>query len=174
MPNSPIPDYADAKKIFNLEGEVIGSMKLAKLVDFTSNLVDSQGLVQVQLKFLVDDNRRRIIRGTLRTAVKVACQRCLEPIELDLAEDIELVVVFSEEKAMAMAKEVDIWVCLDEKIDLVRLIAEQLSLSMPIVNYHQQGDCYERIGYQADKSNASDSESPKFTPFAVLQSLKKD
>ena len=37
----------------------------------------------------------------------------------------------------------DPWICEDHKLDLAEMVEEQLILCMPLVSYHDSGDCVE-------------------------------
>ena len=108
--------------------------------------------------------------GSLQAQVNVFCQRCLKPLAIALADDIELALVRDEEAALRLDAKLDPWICEGHKLDLAELIEEQLILCTPIVSYHESGECMNQKDYVAgeDATESIASESP----FAVLRSLK--
>ncbi|NKB31712.1 MAG: hypothetical protein GKR91_01265 [Pseudomonadales bacterium] len=69
----------------------------------------------------------------------------------------------------------DPWICDDFKLVLAGLIEEQLMLCMPIVNFHEDKACLDKLGYKKIKIGPTDEESidSDENPFAVLKALKK-
>tara|TARA_B110000116_G_scaffold69300_1_gene59887 strand:+ start:67 stop:444 length:378 start_codon:yes stop_codon:yes gene_type:complete len=114
--------------------------------------------------------KERLILGGLQAQVNVFCQRCLKPLAIALADDINLALVRDEEAAEQLDAKLDPWICEDHKLDLAELIEEQLILCTPIVSYHESGECIAQKDYVAgeDATESVASESP----FAVLRSLK--
>ena len=64
------------------------------------------------------------------------CQRCLQPLDLVVEDDINLVLVETEEKAKGLEELYDPWICETYKINLADLVEEQLLLALPIVCLH--------------------------------------
>jgi uncharacterized protein len=138
-------------------------------------LADEEGWASVDLEFTLDDAKQKLISGRLQAEVNVLCQRCLKPLAIALADDIKLALLRDEDAAKALKPELDPWVCEDHKLDLAELIEEQLILCMPLVSYHDSGECMNRKNYI---SKGLDSEheataTPTKSPFAALKSLKK-
>jgi uncharacterized protein len=168
MADTLIPDYVDARKIFAQQALIKGSIPVSRLPRFCDLIADDQGEVQVAMKFALDDSFRRVIEGTLDTQVHVVCQRCLEPMQIELHDEFALAIVESEEQIERLPKNLDPWICEEE----------QLILCMPIVSYHEQ-DCIEKLSFEAserkrngDKSVASNGKG-KPNPFDILKTLKE-
>ncbi|MEX0965009.1 MAG: YceD family protein [Pseudohongiellaceae bacterium] len=174
MSNSSIPAYADTRKIFLQEGKISGTLSLDRLPRFSKSLADSEGSVSVTLNFRLNDAKERLISGNLQAAVNVYCQRCLEPLAIRLSDDIKLALVRDEEAAKRLTADLDPWICEDYKLDLAELAEEQLILCMPLVSYHDAGECLNRKNFVAGATvgNEVTAEAPDENPFAVLKSLK--
>jgi len=170
MSDSSIPAYADTRKIFQQEDVISGNLGLDRLPRFRKTLANEQGLVSLELKFMFGEAKERLILGGLQAQVNVFCQRCLKPLAIALADDINLALVRDEEAAEQLDAKLDPWICEDHKLDLAELIEEQLILCTPIVSYHESGECIAQKDYVAgeDATESVASESP----FAVLRSLK--
>jgi uncharacterized protein len=178
MSDSPLPGYVDARKIFTQQGTVSGNLRLHRLKRCSASLADQDGEASVWLSFCLDEFGRRRIKGELSARVKVLCQRCLEPLAIQLRDVIDLVLVEDEESALALDKQYEVWVAVDHKIDLLNLIDEQMMLCMPIVSIHESGPCAESAGFSTE-SPAEATEHEKCTkqrinnPFSKLAELKK-
>lgn len=173
MSDSSIPAYADTRKIFLQQGKISGNIGLERMPRFVETLADDRGSVSLQLSFTLSDAKERLISGSLEAEVNVICQRCLRPLAIRLADDIKLALVRDEVAADKLAEELDPWICEDHRLDLAALAEEQLILCMPLVSYHEAGECLERKNFVAGASlEQADSASSRENPFAVLKSLK--
>ena len=170
MSDSSIPAYADTRKIFQQEDIIRGNLGLNRLPRFSKTLANDQGLVSLELKFTFGEAKERLIVGSLQAQVNVFCQRCLKPLAIALADDIELALVRDEEAALRLDAKLDPWICEGHKLDLAELIEEQLILCTPIVSYHESGDCMTQKDYVTGEDAAESLASE--SPFAVLRSLK--
>jgi len=170
MLDSSIPAYADTRKIFQQEDIISGNIGLNRLPRFSKTLANDLGLVSLELKFTFGEAKERLIVGSLQAQINVFCQRCLKPLAISLADDINLVLVRDEETALRLDAKLDPWICEDHKLDLAGLIEEQLILCTPIVSYHESGECMTQKDYVAGE-DATESIANE-SPFAVLRSLK--
>ena len=105
MSDSSIPAYADTRKIFLQEGNISGTLSLDRLPRFCKSLADKNGSVSIELKFSLNNAKERLISGSLRAEVNVFCQRCLKPLAIALADDINLALVRDEEAAKQLDAE---------------------------------------------------------------------
>lgn len=151
-------------------------MSLERLPGFRDCLIDDQASIQIQLKFSIDESRQRLIQGKLRASVHVSCQRCLEPLAIELTDDIRLALIDNEDAIGSLDAGLDPWICADHKLELAGLVDEQLMLCMPIVNLHSVGDCLARVNYSTgavdgplDAGRGNDE-----NPFSVLKVLKEN
>lgn len=171
MSDSPLPEYVDTRKIFTQASTLSGSIGLSRLNRIKEYLAEDDISVQAELRFSVDDSGRKHIVGELKASLPVECQRCLEPLRIELADEFNLVLVADETVAKSLEKQYDPLVVEENKIYLADLIDEQLVLAMPIVNYHQSGPCSEAKSYATEQTETEDMASD--SPFAVLATLKK-
>ena len=174
MSDSSIPAYADTRKIFQQRGNVSGILHLDRLPRLRKSLANDQGSVSLELKFTLSDANERLISGSLHAQVNVFCQRCLKPLAIALTDDIKLALVRDQEAAQRLGAELDPWICEDHKLDLAELAEEQLILCMPLVSYHDSGDCISQKDYVAGGSTGDESaeDVTRENPFAVLKLLK--
>ncbi len=175
MSDSPIPPYVDTRKAFLQEGNITGFITLDRMPRFTECLASDQGSVQVELGFYLNESGKRVIRSKIEAEVEVICQRCLEPLGISLTDDIKLGLIKKEEDAAKLEEELDPWICEDHKLDIASLVEEQLILCLPLVSYHPDKACIERLDYAA-KPDADDQQASQQNdnPFAVLSVLKEN
>lgn len=173
MSESPVPPYVDTRKVFLQEGKICGNLSLEQLPRFRDSLISEKAEIWIELSFDTNQSKQRIISGSIRAAVEVSCQRCLEPLEIELSDDIMLVLLHDEALAEKLEPQLDPWICEDHKLELASLIEEQLLLCMPIVNYHASKDCVSALQYtSAEEKGDSLGNAKTESPFSVLSSLK--
>lgn len=173
---SPLLPFVDARKAFRHEQKVAGYLPLASLKNLSAMLTDTEGSVQAVLSFRIDQERRRRIDGQLTATVNVQCQRCLEPVQINLGEQFELAVVSTEARAKELPAALDPWLSDEDTLCPADIVEEQLILCMPIVSTHTQcnaavvQDVLEK-GVGIEHSDQAE-EKQASSPFSVLATLK--
>lgn len=170
-----IPETMDCKKAFVRRVEIAGRVPVDRLKRFGAMLVDTSGDVDVDMQFVIDEANRKLIQGTVKAAVNVRCQRCLESLAIEVDEALQLAVVESEGLAERLPVEIDAWVTEDPLLHLHNIVEEQLILGMPIVTMHADGECELAVqpGAEGEASEMAGPESSrKDNPFAALEVLK--
>ena len=177
MNDAPLPSQIDVRKLVVKGIEISAKTPVSSLPRFVSLLADDKGVVAVNLRFYKDEQRFKRIDGQLKVAVNVSCQRCLEPLALDVESHFELAIVWSEEESERLPKSLDPLIVGEELVDLNDVISEELVLSLPFVSYHQADECKQVVGYSCVDPDAVEEtvvEDEKENPFNILQQLKKD
>jgi uncharacterized protein len=178
MTDTLIPDHVDERKIFTKDAIISGILPVHKLHSLNQNLSNSEGTVHADLRFTIDEERRRIVSGTVQAAVNAVCQRCLEPVSINLEDTLHLAIVETEEHIRRLPTDIDPWLCADASLNLSDIIEEQLILCMPLVSYHPEGQCTGVADLiRAERFSAENRPSSEGSaaggPFAMLQKLKK-
>lgn len=174
MPSAPFPARPDSGKLFARNGVIDATLPLSRLPRFAGSLHDEQGEVAVHLAFGHDAEGRRQLRGTLTVTVCVLCQRCLQPMDLQLEAGMDLVVVDDEavrEALEAGNAEVDVLVDAEDDLDVLALIEDELLLSLPSVPMHADLGCNQALVRLRQHAAAEQQETAH--PFAALAALKR-
>lgn len=188
MTDTPIPASLDCRKAFVHRAVVQGTVPVAALTRFSALLVEPVGQISVDMQFDLDKSYRKVIVGSVKVLANVACQRCLEPLDVLIHETLNLAVVESEGLAERLPAELDAWLTDDPMLSLYDIVEEQLILGMPIVAAHPEGECEpvlasgtatRFLGTDAssgsDKENqdtGTDTDRESNNPFAALKVLK--
>jgi uncharacterized protein len=101
------------------------------------------------------------------------CQRCLQPVALDLQVDRTLRFVATEDEAAALdAESEDDVLALSHRFDLLSLVEDELLLALPLVPKHMQCPA---TTPEAGSPPAAEGmgEATAAHPFAVLAALKR-
>jgi len=172
--STPVPQILDARKVFRQGLAIEGCIAVKELKRLADCLTDSAGDIRVALDFGFDEQRRRVITGEVTTNVSVQCQRCLQPVAIELVEPVNLALVESEEMAKALPATLDPWFSEDDQIRPAEIVEEQLILGLPIAATHD--DCESAMpdtqGIDEPDESGAQAQPSKQNPFAVLASLK--
>ena len=162
-----LPRVIDPRR-FCQQGVVLrGSVGVDELPRLAENNVVVDGM-SADLVFAVDEQRGRVVKGTLAANVQVQCQRCLESMPLALDCKISLAVVWDEESSRKLAEVYDPWIVTTEDADLYAMLEDEVLLNLPIVTYHD----FPCGQLPVEDGVEQDNESEKSNPFQMLQQLK--
>jgi uncharacterized protein len=167
--NTRLPRHIDPRKFANQGLDLQGDIAVSDLNRLASLVLDKAGEVKVVLEFGVDEERHRVITGEAQCAVSVTCQRCLEPVEIVLDAEINLAMVWDEERAKQLPKTLDPLILPEGPADIYTIIEDELLLELPMVSYHDK-DCIEQTSF-GDEEVVTETKSSK-NPFQVLEQLK--
>jgi len=165
-----LPQQIDVTRFAHTGRRLQGKLSLNQLARL-SKLVEENQACQtflLTLDFSRLDDGRRVIKGQVNGCVSMICQRCLEPVEVNLDCDISLGLVADDAEAELLPAELDPLIA-GETTQLSELLEDELLLAMPIVPLHEH--C-ERPGTPLTDSSKDDKLSEHEHPFAVLASLK--
>ena len=175
MSNADLPVSVDALKPFEQNSFREGRMLIAGFSRLAPLLVNGDGEAVVALSFTFDDDKRRIIEGRLSAGVTVECQRCLEPMRVELESEFRLGVIDAEALAEALPSELEPVITDGKDLNLHRVIEDELIMVLPDFPLHPEHQCSAaetlgRINESADRA-AEQARSQKENPFQVLAGL---
>lgn len=172
--STPVPPILDVRKIFRHGLAIRGCIAVKELKRLAECLTDTAGDIKVALDFGFDEQRRRVITGEVVTNVNVQCQRCLQPVAIELVEPVNLAWVESEEMAKLLPAALDPWISDDDQVRPSEIVEEQLILGLPIAATHN--NCESAMpktqGVDEQDESGAQAQPSKSNPFAVLASLK--
>ncbi len=177
MLNPPLPSQLDIRKLTVKGIEIVADAAVSSLPRVVDLLADQEGSIAVKLRFYIDEQRFKRIDGELKSTVNMFCQRCLEPMPVNIDTHFELGIVWSEDGAERLPKSVEPLIVGEELTDLHDIVSEELILSLPYVNYHSAEDCGQEVGYSVGEpdelTDTSDGElEQRENPFKALEKLK--
>jgi len=156
----------------------IGKMKRLSPLLFKSENDHTTQDVSVELEFGVDDSGQLNITGNFKTDLTLECQRCMQAMNLHIAEKISLAIVHSSQQANDLPSYYEPLLVDEEMVSLPELIEDEILLALPSVPLHEQDSCPVKLPASAGNS-AQGGSSPKQqkdlerkNPFDVLKKLK--
>lgn len=158
-----LPGRVDVVRLAARGAAMSNMTAVSSMTRLVGLLADDTGTVSSQLSFALDGRGRAVVEGGIVAAPLMTCQRCLEPVPVDVDTAINVVVVDEDtgESDQVLAE--------DGKVSLLELVEDELILALPIVAMHDEGLC--RSAVEAADTGSSGDSRPN--PFAVLQKLKE-
>ncbi|KAA1193155.1 hypothetical protein F0M18_04740 [Pseudohalioglobus sediminis] len=173
MLTEPLPSTLDVRKAAARGVTVSGVLKPLDLPRFRPLLASDDGSIQAELAFSRDEENRAVVDLVLEANVSVTCQRCLQAMPLAISVSNRLGIVWTDEQARHLPRQLDPLIAPEEGCDLWYLVEEELILALPPFSYHDTEDCKQILsdfsGPAADETQGEKQPNP----FDVLAQLKK-
>ncbi|MDO8862320.1 YceD family protein [Haliea sp. E1-2-M8] len=171
MLTDPLPGTLDLRKAASRGAIVTGTSKPLELPRFRDLLAADEGIIEAVLTFSRDEEGRYLVQVVTDSTVTVTCQRCLQPMPLQLHTDSTLAVVWTDEQARLLPAWLEPVIVTEEECSLRELVEDELILALPPFSYHEQVDCNTVLADMAAEPEA-DELPEKSNPFDVLAQLK--
>ncbi|MEK7666505.1 MAG: YceD family protein [Pseudomonadota bacterium] len=121
--------------------------------------------VAVDLQFERAGQGVRQLHGTIRTQVKMACKRCLQPLRVEVVAQPFFMLLQPGE---AEPEECETLV-VEAPLSLAELVEDELLLAMPMSPGHAEGQCEVAFPVTANKAPVAEKRA---NPFAELRGFK--
>lgn len=170
-----LPAELDVRRLTDAGAELEGTLPLADMGRLADMMLDpGREQVSVRLRFLRDELGRRLLHGQLRVPVTCRCQRCLEPVRLELEHAFTIEFVWGMSQLPQVERNHSPYVLQgDEPLSLAELVEDELILAMPVVARHEGLDSCKPPGHDADRDPAGGEPGDgRENPFARLARLK--
>ncbi len=151
-----------------------GSLPLTAMTRLAGYLHDTEGEVNVELDFGIDAQKVCYVQGRLTATLHLVCQRCLQLLAYPLDLDTALGVTPTEAAAESLPGHYEPVIVEESRLDLGKLVEDELLLALPIVPMHAVDAC--RIDQRLIDRPESGRVEPQETrrPFAGLGELLKE
>ena len=166
-----LPAQIDPRKLA-LQGAVLeGEIFAADLTRLATAVLAVTSSLKACVQFAKDESGQPVATGTVSVFVDVVCQRCLNPVNIELKADLSLQIIWSEDQISNVAPDREPWIVVDRFADLIAVIEDELLLALPIVNYHNIEDCTGEAFLEKAESISEETDSS--SPFSILKQLKQ-
>lgn len=98
--------------------------------------LSAEPVVQTQLQFGLYE-QRPIVDVAIKTDLQLTCQRCLQPVQQHVDEQVELMLVDSEDNIATVPEQFDPWLVNATHANVFELVEEQLLLALPLIARHE-------------------------------------
>ena len=176
-PSTDLPKTVDPYRLAEQNTVLEGEIPLKALSRFREAIqeIDDDARCQVTLTFGMDEERRRMVSGELKTSVVLECQRCIGPMAYTLESQFTLGLVTSDQQAQQLPRELEPFLTEDFSADLWSMVEDELLLALPPFPLHDRDECPadEVLGeFEADEQAEEAKPASRENPFSVLADLK--
>ena len=142
---------------------------------------ENSGAVRATLRFGRDDEDRQTVFVETHASVMLECQRCLERFPRELESSSALAIVRTDDEARQLPARYEP-LLIGEEADLWAIVAEEVSLALPVVAMHSEAECAARLpeggaaaaGAGDGTIEEGEGGERRPNPFEVLSELLKD
>ncbi len=160
------PQLINPLRLAKNKEQMKGSFSLDKFTRLNGILKDNHGEVQYSLYFDFDASGLCLITSNIDTEILLNCQRCLEPVNIQIRKRAILGLYRNLEEFDKLESNYEPIQLDEELISLEPLIEEEILLAIPLAPSHGNKNCI--TGEAAKKIKKKNKENP----FSVLKNLK--
>lgn len=173
-PHPVLPRHVEARSLAARGVALSGLLALAKLPRLAAAVVGADGDARVAADFGRDEEGRYVLDLHATLTVRVACQRCLEPMPVDIDAGSRLAIVWTDAQAAALPEHLEP-LHTAEETDLWAVAEDELLLALPPFSYHDDPDCAQASGRApTPEPDAAPPVADGNNPFDVLKKLKDE
>lgn len=137
--HASLPKFIDARVAAAREDTVEGGYRVAELP--RASAIATGGDVAFRLRLLRGAKGRPRLVGEVEARLEMQCQRCLEPMTVDLQAPFEVLAVDDEAAAAELMAEHESVVLTDGRLEVRRFVEDELLLAVPDAPRHVPGEC---------------------------------
>ena len=170
-----LPTLIDPRKLANQGIVLEGQFHVKHLPRLAAAVIDIETPLSALVKFGIDESRAKVASGTLSVSVSAQCQRCLNPVTVALSTDFAAQIIWSKDQLVNVPSDREPWIVVAKMASLNELLEDEILLALPLVNYHEHGQCTGDTFLSEDGQgyNEKEDEIVGDNPFNILQQLKK-
>jgi uncharacterized protein len=177
-----LPEHIHPIRLARRGESLSGNLPPARMPRLTEMLLEGDNRAQFTLRFGLDDAGQARVHGRVEAMLCVLCQRCLEPMSIQVERDVHLALVHEDDEARALDAAYDPLLVDDQPVSLSALVEDEIILAMPDFARHAPGACSPPPGAddvadepkgRADQAGDSAGESGRDNPFLVLETIKQ-
>ncbi len=153
--------------------ELDSRLPLTQMKRLSAMLYQPDGTAGISLAFAVDALGISILRGRVQASLDLICQRCLEPVHVDVDASLALGFARSEAGLEQVSSEFEAIRVEDGQVNLLDLLEDEIMLALPQIPRHEENEC--QASTMADAPEIIEARPEKReNPFSVLAGLKVD
>lgn len=150
--------------------ELESQLPLTQMKRLSAMLYQPEGMITIKLAFAVDVRGVSSLLGSLQTGLDLVCQRCLEPMHVDVDTPLALGFAHNAAGLEQIPSELEPVRVEGGQMDLLALLEDEMMLALPQIPRHAGNECslrHELLNGESPRPQEQES------PFRVLAGLKK-
>ena len=138
----PLPEFVDPFRLARQQTRLSGAIPVAELARISSLVREGSGMVEVALRFRMSASGVPRADGHALFTAHLTCQRCLGPLDLELAPALKVAFTDGDE-ALGQAELAAGYEPLEcsGRIELTTMIEDEILLALPDFPMHLPGMC---------------------------------
>lgn len=145
MAETQLPQQINILREIEQASSLQGEAKVKDMSRLLSSLSDDSGNVEIDFHFGKDKDNIKFLKGHIHGVLKLICQRCLQPMDYVIDDEICLSPVLSDGQAKALPDHYEALLVNREGQKLLPIIEDELILRLPIVALHDTDECHANI-----------------------------
>jgi uncharacterized protein len=141
---------------------IAAELSLERLPRLHQSLPHGGSAVRVELRSEIDKDGKVVLNTQLHMDAGLECQRCMQAYQQGIQSQQAFVPVFAEKHMQNLPEEYEGVLLEDGKINIFKMIEDELLLSLPQIAMHVATECEVKF----------ESVGPKPSQFDILASLK--
>ncbi|MFT5133025.1 MAG: hypothetical protein ACI9SC_001494, partial [Gammaproteobacteria bacterium] len=101
------PQFIDPARLADTRDELSGVLSIDDMLRLQALVTGHTDSIQFDLRFDRDDKKRIRISGRYSACLIMACQRCLQAIEVEIVRPVNVVLLANEDDAETLPEEVE-------------------------------------------------------------------
>lgn len=160
--SGPLPEFVDPFRLAGQQIRMNGVVPVAAMTRTAALVRDDSGMAEVALRFRMSASGVPRADGRVRMTARLTCQRCLGPLDLELAPELRVAFTDGDEAAgrAELAAGYEPMEC-DGRIGLTAIVEDEILLALPDFPMHQTGPC--------TVAGAADTPGLEESPFSGLR-----
>ncbi len=160
------PQFFDPARLAESREEISGVLDINGMQGLHGLLCNDAASIQFELHFDKDEQNRIRISGRYSTSLSMECRRCLQPVGVDIAGSVNVVLLASEDEVAELPRKLEPLIMTGRKLSLHRFFEDELLLALPLAPSHNTDVCHP----QAPPPDRDNGDGRR--PFAILKDLK--
>ncbi len=166
----PLSKSADPFELARQGSLLEGSPAPADMARLAPSLAADGGEVEARLACNRDAAGQAFVAGHVAARLPLVCQRCLEPVAVDVEADFRLALVESESEIARLGEEYEPLMVEGRSVRPLDIVEDELILALPLAPMHAE-PCGTRVREHEGEKASGEAETRK--PFADLADLMK-
>ncbi len=153
--------------------ELESTLPLMQMKRLSAILYQPDGMVNISLAFAVDVLGVSILRGRIQASLDLICQRCLEPVHIDVDTSLALGFARSDAGVEQISSGLEPVRVEGGQVNLLHLLEDEIMLALPQIPLHEVGEC-QASAIADEPANIESLPEERENPFSILAGLKTD
>jgi uncharacterized protein len=132
---------ADFEALAARQAERVGDFAVEKMTRLAEHAGTQTGRIEARFSFSRHDAGWIALTVSLRAVLSVICQRCLEPLELEVREEVEFGVVDTDESTGLLPEGLETVVLDGDRFSPQQLVEDEMIMAVPLVPKHAPEQC---------------------------------